>query len=118
MLSPPTATVDGKQVFKWNPGETVTAAAYDNPIPGFGTRNCINLRLWAARPSKEFDLEAFNTGAYVQCGVVCTLQSRRGATPSWARGGLWARHGIDTVSPHTPLHFRGLRRCDLVQAEG
>ncbi len=41
----------------------VTAVAYDNPIPGFGTRNCINLRLWAAKPSKEFDLEAFNTGA-------------------------------------------------------
>ena len=49
-------------MFKWNAGEQVTAAAYDNPIPGFGTRNCINLRLWAAKPSKEFDLEAFNTG--------------------------------------------------------
>ena len=36
--------------------------AYDNPIPGFGTRNCISLRLWSAKPSKEFDLEAFNTG--------------------------------------------------------
>jgi hypothetical protein len=44
----------------------VTAIAYDNPIPGFGTRNCNNLRLWAAKPSKEFDLEAFNTGDYVQ----------------------------------------------------
>lgn len=40
----------------------VTAVAYDNPIPGFDTRNCINLRLWAAKPAKEFDLEAFNTG--------------------------------------------------------
>lgn len=39
--------------------------AYDNPIPGFGTRNCINLRLWAAKPSKEFDLEAFNTGGWL-----------------------------------------------------
>lgn len=36
--------------------------AYDNPIPGFGTRNTINLRLWAAKPAREFDLEAFNTG--------------------------------------------------------
>lgn len=44
----------------------VTAVAYDNPIPGFKTRNCINLRLWAAKPSREFDLEAFNTGDYVQ----------------------------------------------------
>jgi hypothetical protein len=46
----------------------VTAVAYDTPIPGFKTRNCINLRLWAAKPSREFDLEAFNTGDYVQVG--------------------------------------------------
>ena len=50
-------------MFKWTPGEQVTAVAYDNPIPGFGTKNCINLRLWAAKPGTEFDLEAFNTGA-------------------------------------------------------
>lgn len=56
------------QVFRWNAGEQVTAVAYDNPIPGFKTRNCINLRLWAAKPSREFDLEAFNTGDYVQVG--------------------------------------------------
>ncbi len=42
------------------------AVAYDNPIPGFQTSNCINLRLWAAKPSREFDLQAFNTGDYVQ----------------------------------------------------
>lgn len=47
----------------------MTAVAYDNPIPGFKTRNCINLRLWAAKPSREFDLEAFNTGDYVQVGA-------------------------------------------------
>jgi glucan phosphorylase len=47
----------------------VTAVAYDTPIPGFKTRNCINLRLWAAKPSREFDLEAFNTGDYVQAST-------------------------------------------------
>jgi hypothetical protein len=57
-------------VFRWNAGEQVTAVAYDNPIPGFDTRNCINLRLWAAKPGREFDLEAFNTGDYVQVGVL------------------------------------------------
>lgn len=57
---------EGRQLFKWNPGETVTAVAYDNPIPGYGTNNTINLRLWAAKPDTEFDLEAFNTGDYVQ----------------------------------------------------
>ena len=55
-----------KQQYRWNAGETISAVAYDNPIPGFGTRNCINLRLWAAKPGTEFDLEAFNTGDYVQ----------------------------------------------------
>lgn len=44
----------------------VAAIAYDNPIPGFHTNNTINLRLWAAKPGQEFDLEAFNTGDYVQ----------------------------------------------------
>ena len=47
----------------------VTAIAYDNPIPGFGTNNTINLRLWAAKPGQEFDLEAFNTGDYVQVRI-------------------------------------------------
>jgi len=34
----------------------VEAVAYDNPIPGYGTRNTLNLRLWAAKPSNRFDL--------------------------------------------------------------
>ena len=44
----------------------VTAVPYDTPIPGFQTSNTINLRLWAAKPDREFDLQAFNTGDYVQ----------------------------------------------------
>ncbi|MED6130615.1 hypothetical protein PIB30_002736 [Stylosanthes scabra] len=53
----------------WIPGETVEAVAYDNPIPGYGTRNTINLRLWAAKPSSKFDLEAYNTGDYINSVV-------------------------------------------------
>ncbi len=49
----------------------VTAVAYDNPIPGFQTNNTINLRLWAAKPGQEFDLQAFNTGDYVQARATC-----------------------------------------------
>ena len=49
----------------WTGGETVEAVAYDNPIPGYLTNNCINMRLWAAKPSGEFDLQSFNTGEYV-----------------------------------------------------
>lgn len=50
----------------------VAAVAHDNPIPGFGTRNCINLRLWAAKPAREFDLEAFNTGECCGCVMLNT----------------------------------------------
>eukprot|EP00271_Cylindrocystis_brebissonii_P014161 TRINITY_DN35420_c0_g1_i1.p1 TRINITY_DN35420_c0_g1~~TRINITY_DN35420_c0_g1_i1.p1 ORF type:complete len:1046 (+),score=242.32 TRINITY_DN35420_c0_g1_i1:158-3295(+) len=50
---------------RWVDGETVEAVAYDNPIPGYLTNNTINLRLWAAKPSGEFDLQSFNTGDYV-----------------------------------------------------
>ncbi|CAI5489372.1 unnamed protein product [Closterium sp. Naga37s-1] len=50
---------------RWVEGETVEAVAYDNPIPGYHTNNTINLRLWGAKPSGEFDLQSFNTGDYV-----------------------------------------------------
>ncbi|KAE8670166.1 hypothetical protein F3Y22_tig00112206pilonHSYRG00382 [Hibiscus syriacus] len=40
----------------WVPGEMVEAVAYDNPIPGYGTRNTIVLRLWAAKPSDELNM--------------------------------------------------------------
>ncbi|KAI5447940.1 uncharacterized protein LOC127081761 isoform X1 [Lathyrus oleraceus] len=56
---------NGEKLKVWIPGETVEAVAYDNPIPGYGTRNTINLRLWAAKPNNQFDLEAYNTGDYI-----------------------------------------------------
>ena len=40
------------------------AQAYDNPIPGYGTKNVANLRLFEATPVTEFDLDAFNEGQY------------------------------------------------------
>jgi starch phosphorylase len=48
--------VEGTKTFTWTPDEMVEAVAYDNPIPGYNTGNTINLRLWAAKPSGEFDL--------------------------------------------------------------
>ncbi|KAH9570019.1 hypothetical protein CY35_02G018100 [Sphagnum magellanicum] len=56
---------EGTKTFTWTPDEMVEAVAYDNPIPGYNTGNTINLRLWAAKPSGEFDLQSFNTGDYV-----------------------------------------------------
>ncbi|XP_039117647.1 glycogen phosphorylase 1-like isoform X2 [Dioscorea cayenensis subsp. rotundata] len=57
--------LNGKNCKVWIPGETVEAVAYDNPIPGYGTRNTINLRLWAAKPSGQYDMESFGTGDYI-----------------------------------------------------
>ncbi|KAK3285146.1 Acid phosphatase pho1 [Cymbomonas tetramitiformis] len=55
----------GRTNFTWNAGEEVEAVAYDNPIPGWDTPNVNNLRLWSALPTREFDLESFNTGDYI-----------------------------------------------------
>ena len=79
-------------MFRWNPGETVTAVAYDNPIPGFGTNNTINLRLWAAKPDREFDLQAFNTGDYVQVG-------RAGRAAEWEQLSAAQRQSAKLVPP-------------------
>ena len=40
------------------------AVAYDTPIPGYGTKNCANIRLWSAKPVAGFDLNSFNAGNY------------------------------------------------------
>jgi starch phosphorylase len=42
----------------------VVAVAYDTPVPGYGTYNTNNMRLWASKPSHEFDLASFNAGDY------------------------------------------------------
>jgi len=55
---------------KWVPGETVSAVAYDSPIPGYDTTNTISLRLWNAEPTAaDFDLKAFNDGSHLQAVV-------------------------------------------------
>lgn len=61
--------LDGHQCKVWVPGETVEAVAYDNPIPGYGTRNTTNLRLWAAKPNGHYDLESFDTGDYINAVI-------------------------------------------------
>ncbi len=50
---------------KWEPGETVVAAAYDTPVPGWRGRWANTLRLWSAKPTTVFDLEPFNRGDYL-----------------------------------------------------
>lgn len=40
------------------------AVAYDNPIPGYGTKTVGNLRLFDCQPLSEFKLASFNEGKY------------------------------------------------------
>ncbi|XP_022149090.1 alpha-1,4 glucan phosphorylase L-2 isozyme, chloroplastic/amyloplastic-like isoform X1 [Momordica charantia] len=48
---------------QWVGGEDVTAVAYDVPIPGYKTKNTINLRLWSTKVAPEqFNLSYFNVG--------------------------------------------------------
>ncbi|SNY93237.1 starch phosphorylase [Cohaesibacter sp. ES.047] len=54
---------DGKAV--WHPSETVRAQAYDAPVLGWQARWCNTLRLWAAKPTRAFDLESFNRGDFL-----------------------------------------------------
>ncbi|KAL0225296.1 hypothetical protein RCL1_003208 [Eukaryota sp. TZLM3-RCL] len=54
----------GKISYEWVGGTCVRAVAYDAFVPGYGTDNVLNLRLWAARAPKGFDLVAFNHGDY------------------------------------------------------
>ena len=53
----------GKSI--WHPAETVIASAYDTPIVGWQGRWANTLRLWAAKPTKIFDLASFNRGDYL-----------------------------------------------------
>lgn len=50
---------------QWVDTDTVMAMAYDMPIPGHGTDNTINLRLWSAKSTREFELGYFNEGNYI-----------------------------------------------------
>ncbi len=55
----------GNTEHHWVDGETVMAMAYDVPIPGYNTETVNNLRLWAAKATREFNLESFNAGDYI-----------------------------------------------------
>ncbi|MFP4161107.1 MAG: glycogen/starch/alpha-glucan phosphorylase [Ectothiorhodospira sp.] len=50
----------------WEDGEEVIAMAFDLPVPGHGNKNVNNLRLWAAKATRDFDLDYFNEGDYIR----------------------------------------------------
>jgi starch phosphorylase len=51
---------------RWVDTQDVWAMAFDTPVAGFGNDTVNTLRLWAARSSREFDLQSFNAGEYVR----------------------------------------------------
>ncbi len=56
---------DGTRRHVWQPGETVTAIAYDTPVVGWQGIHVNTLRLWSARTTEPLSLEAFNRGDHV-----------------------------------------------------
>ena len=55
----------GRSRMRWVDTHDVYAMAYDQAAPGYCNQTVNSLRLWAAKSSREFDLEKFNAGAYV-----------------------------------------------------
>jgi len=57
---------DGILRHHWEETNDVMAMAYDTPVPGYGGRTVNNMRLWAAKSSRDFELSYFNQGNYIQ----------------------------------------------------
>ncbi|GIQ83391.1 glycogen/starch/alpha-glucan phosphorylase [Kipferlia bialata] len=55
-----------KSRWGWEGGSTVQAVAYDCLCPGHHTNHVVPIRLWAARPSTEFDLSVHNSGNFLR----------------------------------------------------
>ena len=57
---------DGRWRHQWVDAEELMAMAYDMPVPGYGGGTVNNLRLWAAKSTREFNLKYFNQGNYIE----------------------------------------------------
>jgi len=55
----------GKRCYRWVDTLDINALACDILIPGYGTQNVNNMRLWAAMSSQDFSLKEFNQGDYI-----------------------------------------------------
>jgi starch phosphorylase len=56
----------GRYRMEWVDGDEVLAMAYDYPVPGFRNQTVNTLRLWAAKSTREFNFEYFNSGDYIK----------------------------------------------------
>lgn len=61
-------TVSGSGRFRmeWTDTDDVMAMAYDYPVPGFRNDAVNTLRLWAAKSTRGFNLDFFNSGDYIK----------------------------------------------------
>jgi starch phosphorylase len=55
----------GSEVRQWVDTEDVIAMAFDVPISGHKSGVVTKLRLWSARATRDFDLQYFNQGNYI-----------------------------------------------------
>jgi starch phosphorylase len=60
------ANEHGTMRYHWIDTDDVMAMAFDTPIPGYGTPTVNNMRLWAAKATRDFELRYFNEGNYVK----------------------------------------------------
>ncbi|MEL6265710.1 MAG: glycogen/starch/alpha-glucan phosphorylase, partial [Pseudomonadota bacterium] len=58
---------------RWHQHETVLAAAYDTPTPGWRAQHVNTLRLWSAKPTRVFELEPFNRGDFIGAAAPAVL---------------------------------------------
>ncbi|WP_081859267.1 glycogen/starch/alpha-glucan phosphorylase [Desulfohalovibrio reitneri] len=61
----PYTDVDGCQRYHWIDTQRMKAMAFDLMVPGYRSGFTTNMRLWAARAARGFDLQFFNSGDYV-----------------------------------------------------
>lgn len=57
---------DGRPTARWHGSQRVLAVAYDTPVIGWGRTTVNTLRLWSAKPVREFDFDRFNSGDYTK----------------------------------------------------
>ncbi|OGQ97154.1 MAG: glycogen phosphorylase [Deltaproteobacteria bacterium RIFOXYD12_FULL_57_12] len=55
----------GRLCSEWVDTADVMAMACDMLVPGFNNKHVVNMRLWTARATREFDLSFFNRGNYI-----------------------------------------------------
>ena len=55
----------GRLCHSWEDAQKIMAMACDTLIPGYNNGHAINMRLWAAKSTREFNLDLFNVGRYI-----------------------------------------------------